>query len=171
MDDTQFSLISDMLGTITKRLDRQDAKFDNISDKLVGWDRCKEFRSACVADHNLKFKDLFDRLNMVEETCITFRTLRDDIPSKVDFIHSKESILDISRADDNRIIARLDAIDNKLKFFDVAWWSSCHIKNALKEYRAIQFGVGLFLFWLLTQIAAFLGIIYTHVSGYYPFTP
>jgi hypothetical protein len=108
-------------------------KLDEIGEKLVGLDR---YQAAKDEANDRKFEDICERLKPLEVTCNSFESVRKLIPSTADVLQVKSDALKDAREEDKSITSRLDTLDNKLgaldkklAFLDLAWWSSCHVKN------------------------------------------
>ena len=101
--------------------------------QLVGTNRCTENRKQCIESFDSRFKEVFARLLPVEEGVASYKAIKDAIPSEADVLKVKEDTRAASRADDSVIISRLDSIDKKLQFLDLAWWSSCKMKDIARK--------------------------------------
>jgi hypothetical protein len=132
-----YQAIRDELKEYREMSRKRDEKLDKIVEKLE--DNCSKKREQCIVENGEKFRDIFDRLKSVEFTCTSFESVRSLIPSTADLAVAKSDMLKDAREEDKSISSRLDnlegeikALNKKLAFLDIAWWSGCHVKDGFK---------------------------------------
>lgn len=158
----------DDMSAVLAMFESLDKKLDTITSNMVGLDRCKESRARCLSENGVNFREIFERLKDCEEQCSVFKAIKPALPTEADILKAESNAAAAARAGDLDIMARLDDIDNKLKIFDVTYWSMCHVRDIVKNNKIAQIVVGCFLLVVFENSLSFVGVMLGRLHDFYP---
>lgn len=110
-------------------------KVDDINKRIVGWGQCRPMRETCQRDNEIKFSDLFDRMNDAEETCNTFEATRECLVTGEKLAQTEGKVIKIAQTKNDELLIEVQKINDKLAILDFSWKT---IKRCLIENKIIS---------------------------------